>query len=182
MAYGQERRKTLHLAKVPRMAEFAVTVCASLEYFGYRPEQTLSVLLTNRAEIAMEAIESNSVGRALKAFMTTKQMWRGTATKLLSLLGQFVPDEERRSIYWPKVANILGKEINRLAPSLKLEGIEASSHRVGKSREIVLIRDSFNPDVLSHPSLSSLGIFGSTRATEVTSVTTMTTVSGSGDL
>lgn len=182
LAYGHKRRKSLVLKKSPRMAEFALTACSSLEFFGYSVEKTLSVLFANRAEIAMEAVEANSVGRAIKSFMATRTLWRGNATKLLTLLNRDIPDDERRSLYWPKVAPTLGKEINRLAPSLKLEGIDVINYRDGKTRELILQRDSCNPNILSHPSLLSLNPFGPVKVIEMTAMTGVTDENGSGDI
>lgn len=140
ISHGLKRRGEIHLDSLPRMADFALTACACLEYFGYSHDSTLQTLLANRTEIAVDAVESNSVGRAVRHLALARLTWVGTSTDLFLELSNVVGEDERRGVPWPRSPQGLSRELFRMAPSLKLEGIEVQFQRTGKRREIKIAR------------------------------------------
>jgi hypothetical protein len=145
-------RETIHLNEKPRMADFCITACAALEKFGYSRERTLSVFMGNRHDVAIDAIEQNTVGRAIVSFAKTHLLWKGTPSEFLEVLGNELSDSEQRSSFWPKTPSILSREINRIAPALRSHQIEIVSSRTAKGREISLHKLEKDSSLPSHPS------------------------------
>ena len=156
-----ENRDSLNLQELPRMADFAVTSCAALKHFGYEPAQTIAALLNNRREVALDSIETSTVARALRSFAGKITFWRGSSAELCEVLRLEVSDDESRWSHCFRSPTTIAKELNRLAPSLRLNGIEVTLTRTSKRREIIISR--LQP---SQPSLFHEPMTGVTVVTE----------------
>ena len=160
-------RASLNLAEKPRMADFAVTACAGLQAFGYAAESTISVLLRNRKDVAQDSVEQSVLGQAIREFSVDHLYWRGTSSELFAKLFIQISDGERRNAFLLRSPSYLSRELNRLAPALRLEGIEVDSVRTSKRREIVIARKDASP-------LSQMSLFSQRREPPMTQVTEMT--------
>src|SRR3546814_19337726 len=68
------------------------------------------------------------------------EVWRGTATELLPLLGERVSETVRNSREWPRGASALGSQLRRINPVLRRRGVEVAWMKGGAdSRRLVSI-------------------------------------------
>ncbi len=73
--------------------------------------------------------------------------WQGTASELLNELEHHTDEATyrtrsappRRSRYFPKTANVLKRQLNRLAPDLKALGIDVREARIGKAGTRIIV-------------------------------------------
>src|SRR3546814_21049762 len=68
------------------------------------------------------------------------EVWRGTATELLPLLGERVSETVRTSREWTRGASALGSQLRRINPVLRRRGVEVAWMKGGAaSRRLVSI-------------------------------------------
>ena len=124
--------------RLPRMADFARWVEAGAPAFGWQPGYFLQIYSGNRASADELALDALPIGAALRAFMAERREWEGTATQLLTALGDISGDATKER-GWPKRAHTLSGQLKRLAPHLRRLGIDAEfGLRVGRSGRRVL--------------------------------------------
>jgi hypothetical protein len=79
---------------------------------------------------------------AILAFMSSRQQWSGTSTELLAELNQHADEEKRkpneRNGLWPTSARLLSNALRRLAPNLKVAGIEITFIKIKGTRTVQL--------------------------------------------
>ena len=83
------------------------------------------------AKTPPNSFRRHPVAVALLSFMDSKTKWTGTATDLLSELGQLSGEDVRRDREWPRGARGLSGRLTRLAPALRKIGVEISHSRAG---------------------------------------------------
>ena len=88
------------------------------------------------------ALESEAIGPALLALMTGRETWSGTATELLAALNNLSSEDVRKDLTWPRNPSKLGKQLERLKPTLRRLGIVVERTRGGTAgtRRITLTR------------------------------------------
>lgn len=122
---GLRNVESVKLDKLPRMADFAKWAAACEEALPWPVGGFLEAYAGNRAEAVDLALEADPVAVAVKALMSQEEgAWEGTASKLLALLAQFVPEQTQRTKSWPKAANALSNRLRRAATFLRQTGIE----------------------------------------------------------
>ena len=94
----------LHLAELPRLADFARWVEAGAPAFGWEPGAFLKVYDANRASADELALDASPIGPALLAFVDECGEWQGTATELLAALNERTGETARKERGWPKQA------------------------------------------------------------------------------
>jgi Domain of unknown function (DUF3854) len=129
--------------KLPRMADYAKFAIASEKALGLKQGEFMSVFNDSRELSRQVVIESSPVGEAIIRLMENRKAWepwQGTASELLNKLEHHTDEATYRSRYFPKTANVLKRQLNRLAPDLKALGIDVREARIGKAgtRQIVL--------------------------------------------
>ncbi len=129
--------------KLPRMADYALFAIASEQALGLKKGEFMSVFNDSRELSRQVVIESSPVGEAIIRLMEHRKAWepwQGTASELLNELEHHTDEATYRSRYFPKAANVLKRQLNRLAPDLKALGIDVREARIGKvgTRQIVL--------------------------------------------
>ncbi|WP_373542033.1 DUF3854 domain-containing protein [Chamaesiphon sp.] len=129
--------------KLPRMADYALFAIASETALGLNKGEFMSVFNDSRELSRQVVIESSPVGEAIIRLMEHRKAWepwQGTASELLNELEHHTDEATYRSRYFPKAANVLKRQLNRLAPDLKALGIDVREARIGKvgTRQIVL--------------------------------------------
>jgi DNA polymerase I-like protein with 3'-5' exonuclease and polymerase domains len=114
----------IELASKPRMADVALWVTAAEGALGWEPGAFMEAYAGSREEINELALEGNPVSVAVLKLMEDRDEWIGTAGELLKELGKRVDDDVRHYKTWPKQPNHLSRQLKRIAPVLRTEGIE----------------------------------------------------------
>ena len=112
---------SIHLERMPRMADFARVGVAVEQVVGWPEGTFLQAYNANVASQHEEALDGSLIGGAIRAFMQTRQEWTGTATELLAAITTDKTDTRQRE--WPKSGRGMSGHIKRLAPSLRAIGI-----------------------------------------------------------
>ena len=129
---GLATEGTIHLSRLPRMADFATFAAAALPAVGFPADEFLRRYDDNRAEVSALALEASPIGAVFTEVvrdLTESGSWTGTYRALLVLINE---KAEARAVNttdkaWPKNARSLSTHIKRLAPSLsEVTGIQVS--------------------------------------------------------
>ena len=136
---------TVKLARVPRMADFALWVTACECGLGWPAGRFIEVYTANRSSANDSAIEASLVGVLVQSFMAGRKGWEGTSSELLSALGEAADDAVRKRKEWPKSPRKLSGDLRRIAPNLRASGIDVDFRRSGK-RLIFLGRGAVGTD------------------------------------
>ncbi|SBT04584.1 conserved hypothetical protein [Candidatus Propionivibrio aalborgensis] len=112
-------------ARRPRMADFALLGEAMHQARGKQAGTFVDSYLNHRRDAIARTIDSNPVATACLAFAEAGHRFNGTVKKLLEQLKDYAPPIER-SDYWPKSPKGLADSLRRVAPALRLMGIQAS--------------------------------------------------------
>jgi hypothetical protein len=110
------------LDSLPRMADFAIWMAACEEGLDWEPGTFARAYEANRSDANQRALERSPLALAVWRLMRGREEWTGTSTQLLDELKRAATKEERESSRWPRAANSLSAEMNRIAPALR-EGV-----------------------------------------------------------
>ena len=137
----------IQLARMPRMADFALWGEAVHQAAGGAEGQFLRLYEANLAKTGEICLESSPVAMAVLALMADRPEWTGTAQELLSKLENRVQANLRRR-NWPASARGLGGQLRRYAPALRAMGVVAEFAIAGdrkKTRTIILRSERQEP-------------------------------------
>lgn len=115
-----------------RMADFSRWACAAAPALGWTAPDFLTAYTRNRFEAATAVLEADPVAQAV----ITVGVFTGTATELLQKLATVVTEVQTKAKGWPADAARLSSRLKRLAPGLRLLGIEVNWTRTGKTRGV----------------------------------------------
>ena len=121
---------------LPRMADFALLGEAA---FGNRFSRAYKILTLRTNETAIEA---SIVGVLIVRFMEGRAEWEGAASDLLDELRERASWDESRLKFFPKQANALSREINRIAPNLLAKKIVVSHVERGRRRRYIILTNT----------------------------------------
>ena len=130
---GLKRLPETRLEKLPRMADFALwaTACETALW----PAGTFwSAYCDNRDEAVEGVIDADPIAAAVRAVMTTRTEWAGTASALLGALADTAGERVAKSKTWPDSPRALAGRLRRAATFLRKIGIEISFEREGRAR------------------------------------------------
>ena len=117
-----ELPKVKPLSKPPRMADFAYLGQAMLNV--QEIDRSFSdIFINNRDRVVLRAIESSPVAQALIKLIDGEQSYIGTKGGLMDKLVRYQSRYFDRSS-WPKSVQGLMNSLNRIAPALRVQGIE----------------------------------------------------------
>jgi hypothetical protein len=122
---------SVHPAELPRMADFARILAALDKAMGWETFSQYSEAVNSETGAL---VEGNPFAVRLVEFMADRQEWTGTATALRDALTAMLPDPDHPPKGWPADPTRTGGLLKRMAPSLRVHGIEAEFDREGKSR------------------------------------------------
>ncbi|WP_202639175.1 hypothetical protein [Bradyrhizobium sp. CCBAU 051011] len=111
------------LEKLPRMADFALwaTACEPALW----SDGTFWSAYCGNLEDAVEAmIDANPIATAVRAMMTARTVWTGTASDLLGDLAKEAGERIAKSKHWPNNPRALSGRLRRAATNLRKIGIE----------------------------------------------------------
>ena len=129
------------LDRAPRMADFARLMAACEPGLGWETGDFMDAYTANRRATTEGAFEADPVAVAILKFVSDEHPtsgWEGTATELLGHLNRVVPEDLRRSRFWPAKPNALGNAVDRAAPLLRHKGIHVTKRNTGSQRLIIL--------------------------------------------
>ncbi len=134
---GLKRLPHTQLPKLPRMADFALW--ASACETAIWPAGTFwSAYCGNRDEAVEGVIDADPVEAAVRAVMTERTVWTGTASDLLGALGEVAGERIAKSKTWPDSPRGLSGRLRRAATFLRKIGIEVSFEREGRARTRII--------------------------------------------
>ena len=134
---GLKKLPNTRLPKLPRMADFALwaTACETAIW----PSGTFwSAYCSNRDAAVEGVIEADPVATAVRALMSARIEWKGTASSLLVALGEVVDERIAKSKTWPDNPRALSGRLRRAATFLRKVGIEVAFTKEGKVRTRVV--------------------------------------------
>jgi hypothetical protein len=168
---GLKRLPETRLEKLPRMADFALWASAC-ETALWSTGTFWSDYCGNRDEAVEGVIDADPIAVAVRAVMTTRTVWTGTASDLLGALAGLVGERVAKSKTWPDSPRALAGRLRRSATFLRKVGIEIGFEREGRARTR-MINITTTPDLSapenpvaqpSAPSVSSASMPKSNRA------------------
>lgn len=119
MVVGMRNRSSVKLAKLPRLADFAVWATACEPAFA-QPGGVMEAYRENAAEAVHSVIEGDAVCVALLAFLKAHDnSWRGKPEELLSKINDFAPEGAKREKDWPRNPQTLSGRLRLATPSLR---------------------------------------------------------------
>jgi hypothetical protein len=121
------------LDKLPRMADFALwaTACETALW----PSGTFwSAYCGNRDEAVDGVIDADPIAAAVRAVMTTRTEWTGTASELLGALAEMAGERVAKAKTWPDSPRALAGRLRRAATFLRKIGIDVGFEREGRAR------------------------------------------------
>jgi hypothetical protein len=117
------RAPQVRLARLPRMADFALWATAAAPALGWTDDYFTSIYSTNREQAHESALDASPVAAVIRALADHEQRWEGTAAELLERLTKLADEATRRAKSWPATPRQLGAALRRLAPDLRAVGI-----------------------------------------------------------
>jgi hypothetical protein len=115
----------------PRMADFAQWVVSAEPTMPWEPGDFMKAYNQNRQEIIDNALESDLVAAEIKRLVDKNGDWSGTATELLAALDRSAPENKKRDKSWPKLPNVLSRQLRRSATFLREKGIDIQISKSG---------------------------------------------------
>lgn len=79
-------------------------------------------------------IDADPIATAVRAVMTTRTTWKGTASDLLSALAEVAGERTVKAKTWPDSPRSLAGRLRRAATFLRKVGIESGFAREGRGR------------------------------------------------
>lgn len=156
-------RNSIKLEKPPRMADFAVWVCAAERALGWPAGTFLNALESNRGAANGAAIEGSEFAQVIIAFMENRPDWSGTSTELLREMqsGELSDSKvwDRRGL--PKTAQTLSGQLDRIAPTLRRWGIQVDREREGKGRKRIIHLERAVENASASSASAAIPILGS---------------------
>jgi hypothetical protein len=134
-------RDSVHLAALPRMADFAIWGCAIAKALGHSEEDFLAAYEGNTEARNEEALQASPVAAMVVELMEAQSEWEGTPSELLADLEKLAEEHRvnTKAAGWPKAAHSLSRRLNEVRPNLAAVGIAVATRRDGR-RRVVTIR------------------------------------------
>jgi len=139
VAAGLRALPDVKLDSLPRMADFAIwaTACESALW----PKGTFADAYESNRDSAIETvIENDPVSNGIRQLMDNREVWAGTATKLLDDLCQHVDERLRNNRRWPSDPKALSGRLRRGATFLRTVGVHISHERENDRNRTRIIR------------------------------------------
>jgi putative DNA primase/helicase len=138
MVGGRRELPSVHLAELPRMADYAMWGEAVGRGLGWEPGTFLSTYTDNRKEATLTDLLGSPLGNALLQVASLIPEVSETPGKLHANLTEIVGKKVAASADWPKTAGSFGDALRRLAPQIRLHGVSISFERRHEGRMIIL--------------------------------------------
>ncbi|WP_245316537.1 hypothetical protein [Mesorhizobium wenxiniae] len=133
VAKGLAELPRTKLDKLPRMADFALWATAC-ETALWSSGTFWSAYCGNRDEAVDGVIDADPIAAAVRAVMTARTEWTGTASELLGALAEMSGERVPKSKTWPESPRALAGRLRRAATFLRKIGIDIGFEREGRAR------------------------------------------------
>ena len=134
---GLKRLGETRLEKLPRMADFALWATAC-EMALWSAGTFWSAYCGNRDEAVESVIDADPIATAVRAFMTARTEWKGTATDLLGVLVEAAGERVAKAKAWPDGPRALAGRLRRVATFLRKIGIDVSFRKEGRAKTRII--------------------------------------------
>jgi hypothetical protein len=130
------------LARLPRMADFAVWATAAESALGVPDGSFMAAYESNRACVNDLALEASPVAGELLKLMVGRDPWTVTYKDLHDSLERTFGDSPKRPEGWPKSARGLSGELTRVAVNLRKAGVDVkpAGRQGGSGRKMVTLK------------------------------------------
>ena len=133
LAEGLRNLPRTKFDRLPRMADFALFSIAA-ETAHFPAGSFMAAYDAKRAETTENVVEADAFASAIRRFIGTRGIWRGTATQLFAALAETAGESAVRARSWPGDQKALGNRLVRISTAMRALGIEISHQRSGKAR------------------------------------------------
>ncbi|MEI8152771.1 MAG: hypothetical protein WCG92_14365 [Hyphomicrobiales bacterium] len=130
---GLRQLPEVRMDGLPRMAEFAKWATACETAF-WPAGKFMSAYDHNRRGAVEQILDIDLVGDAVRTLIWRESEWHGTASELLTALGEIVGERTTKSRAWPSTTQALSTRLQRATTFLRSGGIEIAQAREGKNR------------------------------------------------
>ncbi len=136
---GLARLPETRLARLPRLADFALWATACGDGLLWEPGGFMAAFDANRAAAIDDVIENDPVASAVRALMQdeaaeARTVWTGTAQTLLGALKERVSETVSKAKAWPDSPRALSARLTRAATFLRSIGIEIERFHAGRAK------------------------------------------------
>jgi hypothetical protein len=131
-------QSSVRLARMPRMADFAVRAAAAAPALGWTTKDFISAYDDNRTTGHAVALEASPLVVPIQNLVETGD-WTGTAAELLESLNKVRTDLLPSGRGWPTTPKGLSEAVRRLAPNLAVVGVTVEFFKEGNRRRRRLI-------------------------------------------
>jgi hypothetical protein len=139
------------------MADFAVWASAC-EPALWPVGTFCSAYRGNRDEAVHDVIDADPIAAAVRAMMSARPEWTGTASVLLAELAVIAGERITKAKSWPESPRALGGRLRRAATVLRKVGIDVAFGREGRARTRMIhiaMQVQTTENGLAQPSASS---------------------------
>ncbi len=140
VAAGLRTLATVHVAALPRMADFARLGEAVGRGLGWSEGEFLAAYAENRREATSSVIDGSVLAGIIVKLAQSPfgiKEWTQSASDMLHNLRPYAGSKARCALL-PKTAAALGSELRRLSPQLREHGVAVMFNRTNEARTITL--------------------------------------------
>ena len=130
LSEGLRKEDSVRFERLPRMADFCEWAVAC-EGAYWPPGTFMAAYDDAQASATEDVLEDSPIGPALRQLLEETGIFEGTATELLNRLGAHQKDKKTPRT-WPSTGAVMGKQLTRLAPSLRSLGYTAELKRTNQ--------------------------------------------------
>jgi hypothetical protein len=136
MVHGLKVRDGLTMDRMPRLADVALWSAACEPALGFEPGTLAHAMQVSAERGAQHVVESSPIAQAVQGLLELRSQWRGTYSELLTQLRSQRGIEDWGSRQFPETPRALSGALRRIAPALRIMGIEleALGHGMNGSR------------------------------------------------
>lgn len=144
-------KPTVNVKELSRLGDFSIWGYAAAQALGYDPEDFVLAYKESMGGGSIDTVNQSPVGVLVKTFLERQEegRWEGQPQELWTLFFNLAREINMSTSQsrFPKGAQAMSRELNRLSPDLRKLGYLYSTRRTGKARYIKLeVTDSKLPD------------------------------------
>ncbi len=141
VAEALRNQDTIHLDRLPRLADFATWVEAAAPALGWEAGDFTTALEDSSMRASYMALDASPVGRLVFAYMKDRPHWEGPVSDLLTELRTLASDDDKRQRQFPKDSARLGVQLRRMQRPLADLGVWVGFDRSRRANVVILDRN-----------------------------------------
>ena len=139
---GLRQLPSVHLRELPRMADYAKWGEAVARGQGMQAGAFLASYTGNRRTATEAELETTPLGTLMMRLARMAMQWTGTVSRLHTALTETVDVKIATSATWPKSPRELSNELRRIAPQLRLHGMNLKFTKSHGERIITITHEA----------------------------------------